>query len=509
MGGSLIRRVSGASSIGYGVNIWELSPPKAVTGVGTNVIGMVAALPWGPTNEVVTVTSPGEFWSTFYPNDFATSKDFETYPAILALLNKPIFTSGGLKVVRIEPTGATAASKTFQDATPVNSVTVTANYVGELGESINIAWSANADTATNRDMTVSIGSNYSVLYENVVTAAGVVTDPGDPYVTVTKHASYAAVPAVVSATALETGSDGTAVAADYIGDSSNTEGIRVFYGESIDCNVLFVAECPASLIDAVNAGLEAWCDDTEKGIAVLCTPDDQVVADALTYLGDNSIASDRCTYHWPRVNTKNFMDPDVASIEVDGNAFAAACIANVPWYLSPGGAGKLQGSADYLGGIVGLEDETTSRTNLDALGEAGVAPWFMSSKLGAIIRRAVTTSLTSGRTKLFRRRAVDYIVNSLASYSENFVETQLDLTLSSQTLGPNTGALVGAFRSWLEARKSQTQIQAYQVDEWSENTQADIDAGRWTIALTVKLYSMAEEIVIKANIGETVTISEA
>lgn len=507
--GTLIRRVTSAGGIGYGVNIWELSPPKAVTGVSTSVIGMVAELPWGPVNEIQTITTPGEFWATFYPNDFATTKDYSTYPAVLALLNKPIFTSGGLKVVRIEPTGAAKSTKTFQDITPTDSVTVEALYYGLLGDSINIAWTANADVAGNRDMTVSIGSNYSVLYENVVTAAGVVTDPGDPYVVVTKHGSYAAVPAVVTATALAGGADGTAVALEYTGNSSTSEGIRLFYGESVDCNVLFCAEVPEALKDAVNAGLEAWCDDTEKGVAVLCTVDGQASADALTYLSGESIASDRCTYHWPRVKTVNFFATDAAELEVDGNAFAAACIANVPWYLSPGGAGKKQGTQDFLRGITGLEDESTSRTTLDLLTAAGVAPWFMSTKLGAIIRRAVTTSLTSGRTKLFRRRAVDYITSSLAGYTEEFVETQLDLTLSSQTLGPNTTALVGGFQSWLSARKGQNQIQDYSVDPWSENTQADIDAGRWTIVITVKLYSMMEEIVLKANIGETVTISEA
>src|SRR5690348_15361202 len=100
-GGTLVRRITGASSIGYGVNIWEQSPPQSVQGVSTNTIAMIGAFPWGPQDDINTVYTPAEFFALFYPNEFATSKDTTTYAAVLALVNKPLFTKGGLKVVRV------------------------------------------------------------------------------------------------------------------------------------------------------------------------------------------------------------------------------------------------------------------------------------------------------------------------------------------------------------------------------------------------------------------------
>lgn len=511
MGGTLIRQVSGASGIGYGVNIWELAPPKQVAGVSSNVVAMVADLPWGPVNSIQTITTPGEFWSTFYPNAFGGgAKDSVLYPAILALLNKPIFTRGGLKVVRIAATDQATSAFTFEDATTADSVTVTAKYPGLLGDQIKVAWSANADDAAKRDATVSIGADYSVLYEavaEIVSAALVVNDPGDPYVTFAKAGSATAVPAAIAATSLAGGDDGTAVAADYVGTSSSIVGIRQFYGSSVKVSVLFVAECPEALKAAVNTGLKAWCTDTDKGVAVLCTVDGQASADAITYM--SSYRDDRLQYTWPRVKTVNFFDADAAETEVDGNAFAAALIANVDPWLSPGGAGKRQGTTDLLAGITGLEDETASDATLAALNAAGIAPWFMSNKLGAIMHRAVTTSITAGLTKLFRRRMTDFLLNSIAEFSEEFVETPLDVTLEDQSLGPNTSGYVGAITDFLEGQKQAVHLASYSVDAFSENTQPDIDAGRFTLAIAVKLISMMEEIVLKASIGETVTVSES
>src|SRR5690606_31940362 len=80
--GSLIRSITGVSGIGYGVNLWEVPPVTGVRAVAQTAIGMVAELPWGPPDEIVTVTTPAEFFATFYPDTLATSKDTDTYPAI-------------------------------------------------------------------------------------------------------------------------------------------------------------------------------------------------------------------------------------------------------------------------------------------------------------------------------------------------------------------------------------------------------------------------------------------
>ena len=504
-GGTLIRRVSGASSIGYGVNIWEQSPPQSVQGVTTNVIAMVGAFPWGPQDTIETVYTPGDFFALFYPNEFATTKDYTTYPAVLALLSKPIFTKGGLKVVRIDPTSVADAKATSGAITAgTGSITITAKYAGLIGNGISYQWTtATGGDAAKRDLVITIGSNYTARYKNLAYTDTFSTAVDDPFVDLTQS-SPSAMPSTGSATALASGADGTAVASDYVGTSSSFKGIRLFYGEGEDVNVLFVAECPSGIIDAVNTGVEAWVADTEKGVGVLSTVNGQTAADAITYVA--GYLSNRLVYTWPRVNTPNPWN-ELEAVEVDGNAFAAALIANVDPWLSPGGAGKKQGTRDLLSGISSLETDGTSTSGLDALNEGGIAPWFNSRALGMILRKGVTTASTG--MKIRTRRMTDYLVNTLAGYAEYNVERPLDLVLGEQTLGTWTGQLVSAWGSFLQNEKIREHIQNYSLDPFSENTQEEIDAGRWTIVLRVKLFADIDELVLKATVGETVEISES
>jgi len=502
--GSLIRHITGLASAGYGVNVWEVAPVQSIRGDASAVLGMVAELPWGPVDSVTTITTPAEFWSYFYPNVFSGgTKDYTTYPAVLAMLNKPCFPSGGLKVVRV---GATSQAKsTLSKAAGTGTMVVTAKYYGAVGDEISIQWvAATGGDADERDLLITIGSDYSARYQDIAYTDDVSETIDDPYVDVESSSPTAMPTAMGSAESLASGSDGTAVAADYVGSDSSTKGIRCFYSESVDCDVLFVAEAPSGILDDINDGLEAYAGDTDKGVVVLCTTDDQASADAITYVAD--YRDDRIIYAWPRVKTTNWWSTaSDKEVEVDGNAFAAALIANVDPWLSPGGNGARQGTTDLLSGITGLEDESGSRTTLDLLNAAGVAPWFVSSRLGAMMRRAVTTTLT-GRTKLHSRRMTDYLVSAIAEAAEEIVERPLDLDLSAQALGTVTGQFVGSVKSFLQREVDAEHIRSFSVDPWTANAQADIDAGQWTVLIRVKLMSMAEEIILKADIGETVQV---
>lgn len=496
MGGSLIRFVSGASGIGYGVNVWPIAPPRSVSGVSQNAIGMVADLPWGKVNEIVEVTTPAEFFAEFYPDAFNSgAKDYATYPAILALLNKPLFTKGGLKVVRIQNTGAV---KAFKTDTGTGTVTVTAKYYGDNGNEIYRQWTAASDAdPLKRNLVISIGTEYTATYENLTVST--VEDVDDPYVDVTTN-TLTVFPVAGAAAALATGADGTAVAGDYTGAN---KGIQIFYGASVEVDVLFCAEVPNVLVDDINAGLKLYAAE-DKGLAVLSTPDGQTSATALTYLSGETLQDDRLHYGWPRVKTTNFFDADVDEIEVDGNAFAAAAIANSDAWISPGGAP----GAQFLTGITGLETESTSRSTLDSLRDAGVSPWFMSTAHGgAIIAKALTTD-TAG-TKVKQRRLRDYLEVSLAQYAELYVETPLDIDLAEQSLGEYTGSLVSAYNAFLENEKIAQHVKNYSVDPFSLNTEESIDAGRWIIYVAVETYSDQDEIVLKTEIGETVTVSSS
>lgn len=496
--GSLIKKIASLAEVGYGINILEEAPPQNVSGVSTNVAGCVGNFPWGPTS-MKSITSWKQLFDAYCPAAFGAQ---DTYPAIKAFLSKKF--PGGLKLVRALATGAAKSTKDFDDAAATESITVEALYEGLLGDSINVAISANADDANARDVTISIGTAYSQLYENVVTAAGVVTDPGDPFVVITKHANYAAVPDVAAAAALAGGADGTLVAGDLVGALGTPVGIRKFYDASVKVNVLFVADFgdDDTIADGVNAGLKAYAVAENKGIVVLATKYDQAVADEIADVA--SYQDDRCVQPFPLAKTTNFFDANLAEIEVQGAAWVASAIVSTDPWLAPGGST----SVEPLKGITALEDLVITGAEYEQLNTAGVAPFFMSSELGgAIVRRAVTTA-TDG-TRIFRRRMTDYIMESLAAFLENFVEKPLDLNLSERTLGNYTGAEIAAINAWLEDEKEKKHIKDYGVNPFDANDEAGIDSGEWIIALQVELYSMQEAIVVKGQVGETVTVQEA
>jgi hypothetical protein len=496
--GSLISKISSLASVGYGINIFEQSPPQNISGVKTNVAGCVGAFPWGPTT-MQTVTSWQQLFDLYCPSYFDAA---DTYPALKAFLSKKF--PGGLKMVRAVASDAVLGTMDYDDEDATESVTVVAKYLGLLGNSVLVEWAANADTAANRDAIVSIGTAYSERYENVVVAAGlVVTDPGDPFVTFSKHASCVKVPEVAAALALASGSDGTLAGADLVGSAVSNVGIRKFYDENISINALFVADLgdDDTLIDAVNVGLFAYVGE-DKGLAVLMTKYDQTVAEAIVDVA--SYNDDRCVYPFPLAKCKNFYDTNLTEIEVQGGPWvAAAIVQNDPWQ-APGGAA----SVEALKGITALEEVSITRTNYESLNTAGIAPFFMSTALGgAIVRRAVTTA-TDG-TRIFRRRLTDYLTESIAAYLERFVEYPIDLDLDAQTLGNYTKTEVDAVTTFLENEKQAQHAKDYGIDPFSANTEAGIDAGRWVLAIQVETFSMQEEIVLQAEVGETVVVQAA
>jgi hypothetical protein len=494
--GSLVNQITALSAAFYGVNILELSPPGGVRGSGTSVVAIVGNLPWGPVDTITEISSPAELYSTFAPLVFGRLD--VTYPALRAFINKTF--PATIRVVRISPTSQATATRVFDDASSGDSVTVTARSPGLLGNSISVAWTANVLDATARDATVTIGTTYSVTYKAVATIVStvlVVTDPGDPYVSFAKASGATLVPVAIAATALATGADGTAVAGEY------TSAIDLFAGASAIWNVGFVAEIESGLLDTVNAYLKTFEDANKRNMWILSTVASQSVSTAKTYAA--SYRSDRLMYCWPKVKTVNAYDPDRAEITVDGNSFAAVALASVAPEQSPGG----NPGAQFLRGITAIEQDATT-AQLKELGEFGITPWFMSdAHEGAILHDAVTTSLTAGLTQVFRRRMTDYLVKSIGDYLQRFVGELLDVDLVNRRLGAVTTPEVGQVRQFLSDLEVNNRIRDYSVDPFGSNTQSNIDAGQFIILVAVKLYSVQRQIVLLAQIGETVDIIEA
>lgn len=494
----LIRTILNITAAGYGVNILEVAPPTQVEGVGTNIVAVVAEMPWGPSQEITQVSGPGLF-DTFSPFAFGVEA---TVPALKGFSNKTF--PSVVKVVRVAATGALPADLTFQ-ASAVDSVDVDARYDGAVGNSITVEWAANAVTPANRDAIVRVGTDYEVQYSNVVVLGTPITvnDPGDPYVTFTISAGApAVVPDAITATNLTGGADGAAVAGDY------TNAINALSDAGQEWSVAFVSEPPEALIAGINTAIKAFVDTFNRGFWVYNTPVGESVAtvsaDVINFRSDRTL---RC---WPKVNAVNQFDPNRALEVVDGNSFAAIAIASVAPEVSPGGAG----GTVYLKGISSLVSGA-SDAEYESMNDLGIAPFMTSRRLqGTIIRRAVTTSvLTVDQRKVFRRRMVDFIAQSIAETLALYTERPLDLDLPTQTLGTITGPEIATIRTFMTDLKGvvgvSQRIVNFSLDPFGQNLQSNIDAGQWIIDLRVDLLSMQEEIILQLQAGTTVIINEA
>lgn len=490
---SILRTINTFQERDYGVNVLRQPVPVFVRGIGTNKVGTMGLLPWGPTNEIRRISDAGSLFETFSPAAFDAHVN---YPAMQTFNNKAF--PNELLVARVLATGALAADETFQDGVPADSVVVTGRYVGALGNQVSVAWVANATTAANRDMVVKIGTTYEATYENVVvdeTGSITVNDPGDPYVTVAAAVGATAPPAVVADTLLTGGSDGAAVAGDF------ATTLALFADASQDWSVFFVADPPAALIPTINEEVQTFIDAHPTGFAVLNHVPGNTPTQAQAAVA--TLRTQRAIMPFNRPKVPNLYDPDRAIVEVDAASFYAAIIASIRPEQSPGGAVGLP----YLDAIVGLA-ETATEVELRNLDQAGIAPLlYLGPGKGTIIRHAVTTSLTPGETEVYRSRMATYIERSIADLLVHFVERINDIDLANERLGPITGDEVTAIQLFLQGLQDDSRIKAYDIDPFSGNTEALVDAGDFVIQIAVELFSTQVRIVLRAQIGAEVQIS--
>ncbi len=497
---SLIRTIATAGAALYGVNLLDVAPPASGLGSVSRVLGIVADLPWGPENTVTTCYSFKDL-QQFFPAAFSSL--YNNYPALKAFLGHPKL-PGPVQVCRIVPTSVVHLAMALSYTVTGGAFVGTANYKGTMGNSITATWAAATDAdGTHRNLTITIGTGYSKLYENV-TLTSLLT-LADPYITWTATSSPSVLPAAaVAATSTVAGTDGTAVSADYIGSSTSNVGIRKFYASNISVDVLLVAECPSGLINAVNTGLVAYGTGAGKqGQYVLCSVASQTAAAAVTYVASYRDSGSKGSYIWPRAKVTNTFDSTLPLVAVDANMMLATAMLGVDPWNSPEGVN----SAPWLTGIADLETNDSDDVAYAALNTAGISTLFIDDTLGPIIRGAFTTNVTSGQTDIVRSSYRSYASAQLASYAIHYVGVNLSVNLTKGLLGDSVDPLIGAFRGFLQVETDKQHISGYNVDPFGSNTQADIDAGHWTIATAIKMFASNRQMIIATQVGATVVLS--
>jgi hypothetical protein len=492
--------VTSKSSVSrHGVFAISKTPPALIQAIGTGVACIIGQFPWGPngTAGVVTPTDPADRALQLAPPGMSRTGD-----GYLSTIAKGFPT---LKFVRVlGSTAAKATASLLETATPI--VTVTLKYEGTAGNSVDCIVAAATDGDANHfNLTVQVtgtsGTTEDIL-ENLNysgTGADSVPDLSQAVLIGSIVKANAGTPDVGTTTCTG-GLDGTIASAQYIGTAGTGDsGIAACENDS-SIRVVFTDDPGNTDRAAVNAGLQAHAVLQGDRLAVINGNSGLTLAATQTDVA--SYRSTRVVYVDPWVNI--YDDTDGSLQLVSPASFGAAVITQVSPSTSP--AWKAQEVGDMLAGVVSLENARGAGAGSNTV--QGIMTMIEEEGGGFRYEAGKLTTLTAGQTNITRMRMGDYIAVSFVRSARSFVD--------APNLAFNQGLLTGSLDGFMLALKqAQTQdpnhtphVLDYSIDDLSAaNPQAQLDAGQYSIPLSVKTSSAMEQIWLEIQYGETVTVT--
>lgn len=463
-----------------GIVVSESSGPSAVQGAGSGVVILVGQFERGPTNVLKPVGSIGEVLELFGKSD--------TYKGNIALKNKKF---AGLVIVRAAASAAVKASKAFQSST-TDRITFTAKYVGAYGNSIKVT--IENGTVSDKKYTVQDTSANAVLptevYDNLaITAITSATFAASKLVDVVVNSS-AAEPTNAAATALASGADGSIADADY----QTAIAAQEIEGAG---NVLLLDDCNATRAGYVKTSVSNTQD--KIGLVSLGTTDTKSAA--ITAVASLRDADGRVVYCFNGV----YANIGGVSTLTDAASWVASILSQTGPNVDPAYAGNVQ----YMAGATSLQYNLT-RTDYIALKNAGICAFENDSDLGIKPKSGVVTQIAdSSKQTIARRRMADYLTQSVSRYLkvyQNAVNSQDNRTsIKAAILGfVQQNEQLGLLPKDSEVKSGKAKL----VDTESLNTDTNVGLGFCYIIYKQRIYSSMRFIVLQAQIGETVVVTE-
>lgn len=467
-----------------GIVINESAPAPNVAGVAANIAILVGQTERGPL-DLTEIGSIGEFHEIFGKS--------ETLGVNLALKNKSF---GRLRIIRAAAAAAVAASKTFvkDDTIDVNVITFTAKQgVGAFGNAIQVK--IEAGTTQGKKYTIKDTTAGSVMLQEVyddvliasVTANG--TFNNSKLVTAVVVATTDE-PDNIAFTALASGATGT------IADTDYQTAIAKAAAEGAG-NFLFLD----SYNDTRNGYLKAHAAATEDKMVICAGAEADAVSDAVTDAAGLRDSDGRIIYAFPWVKTS------IAGVSVFQSP--ASWLASILSQTAPNVDPAFSGNAQFMGGATGLK-LPLSRANYIALKDAGITSFEQDEDIGIKPKSAVVTQISdSSKVTVLRRRMADYLTNSVAKYLKNYQNA-----VNSKE---NRTLVKAAILSFIQSQENAGILpkdsdvkegKAKLVDTESLNTDSSIGAGFMHVLWKQRIYSSMRFIVLSAEIGETVVVTE-
>lgn len=472
-----------------GLYINEKDPPGQIVGVDLNRIGIGGKCVRGP-ETIQLITSPADFTSIYGGRSLQSGGAL--YGEVWRSLVGKKF--GIVAIRRVVASDAVAGSRNLQDGVPATIATVTASSRGAWSAAVNGGPTVAVEAASNGNVNHwNLRVTYQGaerVYENINTTAGndnlaeVFGNDPTNLVVVAKVADGR--PANAVAAALTGGTDGTLTDADYIAaitDLSAYNGLAA----------VMIAEAAPTQATLNGTIVTLAAQATDREFLTWSGVPGNTRAQEITALGTHiTTRSDRIVWC---SNPAKVLDPETgAKIDAYPHHFMASIISQTDVDVHVGSAEASKG----LAGIRELRNEGWTRGDFELLKAAGISA-LEKIDGGFQFRSGVTTSLTTGRTEIARRRMTDFLQLSAAKRLRFFVKAK-NTRVNRATMGAELTAFCN------DLRDQERIVEEFQIDQTTVNTANQRAQGIEKILWRVRLIGHILALVLETEIGTGVTI---
>jgi len=293
-----------------------------------------------------------------------------------------------------------------------------------------------------------------------------------------------------AATNLASGAEGTIADTDY--ETAIAEAATEGSG-----NFLFLDE-----YNATRAGyLKVHAAATQDKMVLIAGPEVQDVSAAIVDVANYRDSDGRIIYAYPWLQTSI----DGANEFVQPAGFYASVLSQTSPHIDPAFVENTQ----YLAGVTKLK-LSLSRADYIQLKDAGISAFELDSDVGFKIKSGIVTQIVnSSKVTVLRRRMADFLTTSGGRFLKSFQNA-----VNSKENRLDAGAQLLSFVETLERDKilpKDSEVNgglAKIIDPESLNSDSTIGQGFFKILWRQRIYSSMRYIVLQAEIGETVVVTE-
>lgn len=348
-----------------GVFIEDSPNPPVIEAVSASNGGFVGITQRGEVGKPVFITS----WNAFI-NNFAYGMDSPFLAnSDLAYAVYGFFQNGGKRcyVLRVASKTAKAASLTKE------TLTISARDAGIWGNKLKVTITANADTATNFDLKVTMGTEVVEMFRNLTNTTGEENSWIDVLDTQSKFIKgVSGTLSVVDATALTGGDDGVSD----IADSDYTEALLKFDALD-DLNLLCI---PGQTSTTVTQALITYCEKRKDIFAILDAPEASTVESVLALRKSLSCKNAALYFPWIKVTDPLSKLGKLRSCPTCGHVmgvYARTISERGVWKVPAGTDAVIRGAVEVVTSL--------SRADTDSLNPAGVVSIIPKPNYGIVI----------------------------------------------------------------------------------------------------------------------------